>query len=76
MARKLVFDRPIWMVTKPTMEVNVPEDEVWKLCASDKDYFNPIYPHSYERIVGGGAKIKATPTDACFSGIAFKVVEQ
>lgn len=76
MAKKLVFDRTLWVIAKTTMEIYVPEGEVWKFCASDNDYINPTYPIPYERIVGGGAKIKATPKDVCFSGIAFKIVEE
>lgn len=81
MARKLVFDRTLWIAQKRDAEVVVPDDELWKVglgnCGALEVNLQDTYFSSSrsERIIGGGATIKLS-SNSMLTGIAFKVVEQ
>lgn len=76
MAKKLVFDRTLWITAKSGFKITVPEDEVWKLGSADYETIKESsFNSASDRIIGGGSKITAS-AEACFSGIAFKIVEE
>lgn len=82
MAKKLVFDRTLWIAQKTKARVVVPNDEMWKVglnrCSNDGFYVSNSYfesAYSSGRHLGGGATIEM-PASSVLTGIAFKVVEQ
>lgn len=83
MAKKLVFDRTIWIPQKQAANIAVPKDETWKAGIARCDntgeiflsasYFNSAY--SWDRVIAGGATVKMEEKSV-LNGIAFKVVEE
>ena len=82
MARKLIFDRTIWLVREQTSRVVVPKDELWKVgyvpgnntgFYVSESYFQSAY--SWDRVLAGGATVEMREK-AALCGVAFKVVEQ
>lgn len=82
MARKLIFDRTIWLVREQTSRVVVPKDELWKVgyvsgnndgIRATESYFQSAY--SWDRAIAGGATVEMRER-AALCGIAFKVVEE
>lgn len=83
MAKKLVFDRTIWISKSQKSSVVVPKDELWKvgygLCARGESfyvsdsYFNTAY--SWDRVLAGGATVRMEEMSV-LNGIAFRIVEE
>ena len=82
MARKLIFDRTLWIETKQSSSVVVPKDELWKVGYASGDrsgvsisesYFHSAY--SWDRVLAGGVAVEMREK-AALCGIAFKVVEE
>lgn len=82
MAKKLVFDRTIWIKKEQTSRVVVPNDELWKVGYESGDrsgvsisesYFHSAY--SWDRVLAGGATVKMEEMSV-LCGVAFKIVEE
>lgn len=83
MARKLVFDRTIWITRDQPANIVVPKGELWKVgfgsCARGESfyvsdsYFNSA--DSWDRVLAGGATVQMGEI-SLLNGIAFKIVEE
>lgn len=82
MAKKLVFDRTLWITKNQKSKVVVPKDELWKVglrsCSTDGFYVPDSYFNSAgskERLLGGGTTIEM-PEKSALTGAVFKIVEE
>ena len=83
MARKLVFDRTLWITKEQKSRVVVPKGELWKVgfgsCARgasfyvSDSYYNSAY--SCDRVLAEGATVEMREL-SLLNGIAFKIVEE